>query len=271
MTKILISCASIVCTSILLPIQLLAFNFSSTPKEISAHYIAPPQEMNTLITKLTKNGFTIVAITNILEDYDIITISNQELQSTNSYMATLQVNVNAKDTRVQNPSYLAAAYLGKSYYYGQFKNTVNALERALGSLSESFQKADFDSLAEYCFMYGLPKKEDILSIKRGSSFSKNLLTFKAKEYIIYTLTLPNGNILVGHKLRVKTSNFLQILHQEKNAQMLPYEAMINEQGVTILNPKYYLALSLPLLTLQEFMQIASVPDRIYRNIKKAYQ
>lgn len=261
----------ILITIFLLSLQLLAFNFSSTPKQISAYYIAPSQNLNLVTSKLKSNGFTILAITNILEKYNVITITNKELQNTNSYMATLQINVNSKEIRVQNPSYLAAAYLGKDYTYGQFKSTVNALENVLGKLNDSDQKANFETLSEYSFMYGLPKREDTLSIKKGSDIIKRLTDSKANEYLAYTLTLPNGNILVGHKLKVKTNKFLKIINQEKNVQLLPYESMINGQEVSIMNPKYYLALSLPILSFHEFMQIASVPDRIYRNIKKAYQ
>lgn len=256
---------------LMLSIKIFAFDFSQVPQKISAHYTAPSQNIQVLINKLKKHGFSILAKTKILKTHNILTISNQELQNTNSYMATLQVNVNAKEIRVQNPSYLAAAYLGKNYQYGQFKNTVNALENALGGLTNSIQKADFNTLANYRFMYGLPRKEDSILIKRDKKIMEKISRPKAQQYIVYTLTLPNGAILVGHKLRAKTNKFLEILGEEKNAQILPYEAMIIGNEVRMMNPKYYLALSLPLLSLHEFMQIASVPDQIYRNIKKAYK
>ncbi len=259
------------CTFILaLSIKLFALNLTPVPKQISAHYVAPSQNLQVLISKLQANGFTVLATTPILKKYHVITITNQELQNTNSYMATLQVNVNPNEVRVQNPSYLAAAYLGNTYY-GQFKKTVNALKHSLGSLTNGFQKADFSTLENYRFMYGLPKRDDTLSIKKATRLIDKISTVNSKRYISYILTLPNGSTLVGHKLRTKTYRFLETLGQEKNAQILPYEAMIIGNEVSIMNPKYYLALSLPQLSLHEFMQIASVPDQIYRNIKKAYR
>jgi hypothetical protein len=267
MKKILIGYTLI----LILSIKIFAINFTSVPKQMSAHYIAPSQNLQLLRSKLQSNGFTILATTTILKKHTVITITNQELQNTNSYMATLQVNLNNKEIRVQNPSYLAAAYLGATYTYGQFKNTVNALERVLGTLKNGFHKADFQALANYQFMYGLPKKEDTLLIKKSMRVIEKISSINAKQYIAYRLTLPNGATLVGHKLRVKTNKFLQILGQERNAQILPYEAMIVGNEVSIMNPKYYLALSLPMLSLHEFMQIASVPDQIYRNIQKAYK
>ena len=256
---------------LILSTKLFSVSFTSVPKKISAHFISPSQDMQVLISKLESNGFNILANTRILKKYNIITITNQELQNTNSYMATLQINVTEKEVRVQNPSYLAAAYLGDTHTYAEFKDTVDALERALGILQNGFQKADFQALKNYNFMYGLPKKEDTLVIKRAVGLIEKVSNIRLKQYIAYTLTLPNGATLVGHKLRAKTNKFLEILSQEKNAQLLPYEAMIIGNEVSIMNPKYYLALSFPELSLHEFMQIASVPDQIYRNIKKAYK
>jgi len=254
----------------LFTLPLIAFNFTSVPQKIAAHYVAKTQELEMIQSKLQKNGFQILAVSNILEGQHVITITNQELQNTNSYMATLQINVNAQEVRVQNPSYLAAAYLN-DYTYGQFKETIEALERSLGRLHSGDQKADFSALENYNFMYGLPSKEDILVVKRDPKLLEKIATPEVKPYIAYTLRLPNGNILVGHKLKKRTNQFLSILAEERNAQVLPYEAMIVGNEVSILNPKYYLPLSFPELSLDEFMEIASVPDQIYRNIKKAYK
>lgn len=255
---------------LLFTIQLSAFT-SSAPKQMSSYYVAPSQNLSMLIYKLQSNGFRVLATTDILENSNVITITNQELQNTNSYLATLQINVTPHSIRVQNPSYFAAAYLGSKYQYGQFKNTLYALKRALIKLEEGVQKADFASLSDYCFMYGLPTQKDMLSIKKSPKLLNKITRHEAEEFIAYRLTLPNGSVLVGHKLRQKTNDFLKILGQEENAQILPYEAIINGDEVSIMNPKYYLTLSLPMLTLQEFMEIASTPDRIYKNIQRAYQ
>jgi len=240
-------------------------------QQLPSYYVAPIQDLTLLTDKLQHNGFTILATTKILENNHIVTITNKELQSTNSYMATLQINVNPHSIHLQNPAYLAAAYLGKHYSDGQFQNTIDALKDALDKLDEGPYKVDASSLENYCFMYGLPTKQDILRVKKSSNLIEKISDDKSEEFIAYSLTLPNGSILVGHKLREKTNDFLKLLREEENAQILPYEAMINGDEVTIMNPKYYLSLSFPQLTLEEFIQIASVPDNIYRNIKQAYK
>jgi len=57
-----------------------------------------------------------------------------------------------------------------------------------------------------------------------------------------------------------------------NFQMVrSYESMIKEGKAVILDPKYYLALSLPLLHMSDFMKIASSPEEIEKDIKRAYK
>ena len=247
-----------------------AFDFSVVPSELSAHYISPSQPIKELKSKLKKNGFEIVATSSILNKHTIITITNFELKATNSYMSTLQINVNMNEIRVQNPSYLAAAYLGNKFKYGQFKKTINALENTLTQLNSSKQTIHLSNLIHYNFMYGMPFLEDTISIKKSNDLIGRV-TKKNTKHILYTLKLPNGSILVGHKLRGKIDNFLTKLGQEKNSQLFPYESMIKGDEVTILDPKYYLALSLPQLSMGEFMKISSVPSEIEDDIKKVYK
>ena len=249
--------------------NLLAFDFSSLPNKLSAYYIAPAQSINLVKSKLKANGFEILATTNILKGYNVITITNSELKATNSYMATLNINVNPNEIRVQNPSYLGAAYLREQYRYGQFKATIYALEKALGSLKESSQKMEYSKLKDYQFMFGMPKFDDVITVREGRNLINRLKAHE--ESIAYMLTLPNGVILVGHKLRKKTNRFLRTLSQEKNAQILPYKSMLYANAAQILDPKYYLALCLPLLSMGEFMEIASTPNDIEKEIKRAYR
>jgi len=255
--------------TVMLTTNSLAFDFSSTPSKLSAHYIGVTQSIETIKAKLIENGFTILATTNIIKGHNIITITNDELKATNSYMATLQVNVSDSEVRVQNPSYLGAAYLGENYHYGKFKTTVNALEKAFGTLKGSNQKADFSDLPDFNFMMGMPKLGDSITIEEGQGLATKVTG--GNRHIAYTLILPNGLILVGHKLQEKTNKFLKTLNQEQNAQILPYESMVYGNAVQMLDPKYYLALSLPLLSMGEFMEIASIPDQIEKDIKRAYK
>ena len=257
--------ATTVTAAVLLTTNATAYDFGSTPSKISAHFVATAQSLDSVKKKLTDNGFKVLATTNIVKGHDVITITNDELQATNTYMAAIHVSVSGSDVRVQNPSYLGAAFLGDKYKYGQFKATVNALEKALGSLKGSKQKTDFSDLEDYNFMMGMPKVDDTITIKEGKGLASKV------SDAAYTLTLPNGLVLVGHKLSKKTNKFLKTLGEEKNAQILPYESLVFGNAAQMLDPKFYLALSLPNLSMGQFMEIASVPDDIEQEITKAYK
>lgn len=251
--------------------KLFGIDFSQKPIKLSAYYIAKKQSLSVVTRNLLHQKFQILATTSIFPNHTVLTITNRELQNTNSYLATLQVSVNPQDIRVQNPSYFGAAYLNKSYYYGKFSKTTMALEKALGTLHQAKEKLAFSELPNYTFQYGLPKRDDTRSIKRSPNLTKLFLKAETKKYVAYRLALPNGSILIGHKLHNKTNNFLKVIHKEANTQIFPYESMIQGNEASIMDPKYYLTLSLPTLTLEEFIQIASTPDEIYLNIKNAYE
>lgn len=246
------------------------FNFDTVPEKLTAYYSSSIQPIDVLESKLKKNGFQVLAITEILKGKIVLTITNSELKSTNSYLATLQLLVNTThhEIRVQNPSYFGSAYLQERYYYGKFKTTLYALRNVLGEMSEVKESYDLRGLAHFQFMYGLPHLKDTVHIKvKGNPLQK----LRDSNHIAYRLNLPNGAILVGHQFKRRTNRFLKIIKEENNAQLLPYESMIKEGRVTILNPKYYLPLSLPFLDLGKFMKIATAPDSIKREIIKSYK
>jgi len=246
------------------------FNFSKVPQELPAYYQSSIQPISRLKLKLKKNGFQVLATTTILKGKPVLTISNNELKATNGYLATLQmlVDTNHGSIRVQNPSYFGAAYL-KDYHYGQFQKTLLNLETVLGNMYATEDKYPLNDLADYRFMFGLPKVDDVFTVAEGIELSEKINN--RNRYIAYTLKLPNGSILVGHRLHKRTNKFLNKIHQEANAQLLPYESILKNNKVTMLAPKYYLALSLPLLSMSEFMKIATIPDQIEQDIWHTYK
>jgi hypothetical protein len=234
------------------------------PRLLTAYYKASPQLLETLTGRLKANGFEILSVAEVLRGKTVVSITNDELKNTNSFMSVINILINGTDElRVQNPSYFGAAYLGDKYHYGQFKDTLTSLNRTLGDMYEVEDKQVFNLLPNYNFMFGMPHFDDTVELASGSKLvAKNA---------IYRLTLPNGSILVGHKMDYKNNIFLNRVGATKNAQLLPYQSMIRDGRAFMLDPKYYLALSLPLLTMRDFMQIASTPTKLKEELKKAYK
>ena len=236
---------------------------SAMAEDVSAYLISASAPLSDVQSKLESNGFDVLATTR-----NVITITNPELQASNTYVATLHVYVGGSDVRVQNPAYFGAAYLQDAYTKGQFKNTVAALTKALGSMTGSKEKLDSSDIADYHFMMSMPYFQDVITVAEGTNIDKKIA---GNADIAYSLSLPSGALLVGHKLNASTNGFLSTLGQTANSQILPYEALVYSNKVLMMNPKYYLALSLPQLTMGQFMKISSIPAEIETDIKKAYK
>jgi len=242
------------------------------PKKLSTYYAARLQNIDDLKQKLEANGFEVLAVTPILKGKTVLSITNDELLQTNTWMAALHLLVNeGNEIRVQNPSYFGAAFLQDTYKYGQFTETLKALQAVLGDMYEVKEKYMLEDLPKYQFMFGMPYLGDTIKVGEGDDLLVKVADGNENKYVAYTLKLPNGNVLVGHKLRTITNKFLQKIGAERDANILPYESMITGKKAVMLDPKFYLALSLPQLSMSEFMKIASAPGEIEKDVKRAYK
>ena len=238
------------------------------PKVLSAYYTAAPQSVAAVTSKLKANGFTVLASTTPLSGATVLTVTNKQLQNTNSWLATLNVLVNAKEVRVQNPSYFGAAYLQDKFKYGQFNDTLKSLQGALGDLHTVKDEFALAKLPKYQFMMGMAHVGDTIAVGEGADLDSKL---KGNKYVAYSLKLPNGSTLVGHNLISRTNKFLLKIGADNNALILPYRSMIKDGKAVMLDPKYYLAVSLPLLSMGEFMKISGAPAEIENDIKRTYK
>ena len=238
------------------------------PAVLSTYYAAKAQSASAVESKLKANGFSILAKTAPIKGSTVITVTNKELKNTNSWLAALNVLVNEKEVRVQNPSYFGAAYLQDKFKYGQFAGTLKSLQKALGDLHTVADEFKLAKLPKYHFMMGMPYVDETTTVGEGADLVTKL---KDNKYVAYSLKLPNGATLVGHNLVRRTNKFLLKIDAGHNALILPYKSMIKDGKAVILAPKYYLAVSLPLLSMGEFMKIASAPGEIEKDIKRTYK
>jgi hypothetical protein len=242
------------------------------PEYLTAYYVSNPQTLEDIKFKLEINGFDILAIDKIFENRTVISFTNEELKKTNSFLSVLHMLVsNNIEIRVQNPSYFAAAYLKDKFKYGQFMKTLKALDKVLGRMYETKDKLKLLDLSSYHFMLGMPYYDDTIVVARGDDIVQRLSDTNSTKHISYALRLANGSTLVGHKLNSATYDYLKKINVENNAQIFPYEVIIKNEKAIMLSPKFYLALSLPLLSMTDFLKIASVPDKIKKDIKIVYE
>ncbi|HSR73767.1 MAG TPA: hypothetical protein VLL31_02905 [Sulfurovum sp.] len=240
------------------------------PEVLTTYYAAKAQSADEVTSKLEANGFTVLATTTPIKGSTVITVTNEELKATNTWLATLNVLVNEKEVRVQNPSYFGAAYLQDKFKYGQFAATLEAFQKALGDLYTVKDEFKLAKLPKYHFMMGMPYLNETITVAEGAD-ADLAAKLKDNKYAAYSLQLPNGATLVGHNLVKRTNKFLVKIDAVHNAHILPYRSIIKDGKAVMLDPKYYLALSLPLLSMAEFMKIASTPGEIEKDIKRTYK
>jgi len=242
------------------------------PQSLPVYYEASYQTVEDITFKLKSNGFKVLAQDEILKGKTVLSFTSEALTQTSSFLSVLHLLVNeGKEIRVQNPSYFAAAFLQDHYKYGDLNSTLQALDRILGGMYEVDEHYKLTDLPEYHFMFGMPRVSDTITIAKGDDLLSKVKERNASQYVSYTLALPSGAVLVGHKLKKTTYAYLKNIKAENNAQIFPYEAMIENNRVYILAPKYYLALSLPYLSMTDFLKIASAPEVIAEEIKQAYK
>jgi len=82
--------------------------------------------------------------------------------------------------------------------------------------------------------------------------------------------LASGATLVGIKLSKRTRKFTKRIGRN-NAAMLPYPILIEKGKAKILDPKYYISFMYPMLTMSEFMTIATVPDAMLKDCEKVFK
>ena len=217
---------------------------------------------------LKKAGFTILAVEQINSNLKSIVFTNKTLQNMatkSSFIANLRALVDKKNKNIsiQNPIYFAKAFMQDSYNEKQVKKVLKDINNAFNDLKASKDKLKSSLLPKYQFMFGMPYYKDMITVAKGSN-TQELLSKIDKNSIIFKQKIDNNHYLLGIKLN--SEQFINKIGTN-NANLLPYPLIIENGAAKILDPKYYIAISYPMLKMSQFMSISSVPDDIEQNIR----
>ncbi len=238
---------------------------------ISAYYDAPYADAKTVKSKLSKAGFKVLATYSPAghANQKVIIFTNKQLtalasKKTRGFAAIQRVMVDskAKTVRVTNPSYWLAAFMQKQNNPATGKSVTASIGKALGKLTATKDVLKAKNLSGYHFMVGMPYYDEMIELKAGGKVS-------AKKKI-FELKLANGSKLVGVSLGKTTESFVDKVGTDKSI-LLPYTILVEGGKGYALHPKYYIALSYPLLSMGQFMGISSIPDVIDRKLKKVFK
>ncbi len=228
--------------------------------------------------KLQTAGFEVIGAYRVNEEKKLTTViyTSASLKSMadkegRGFAAIGRVLVNGEDgtVSVSNPVYFGKAFMQKETDYAKDAANKKALENVFGTMEPSKDKLEYDDLAGYHFMMGMPYYEDTDELAEGKN-ADLLAKAQASANHLFTLTLSEGRHLVGFSLSQETSSFpLKI--GVKNAGLLPYTVLIENDKALAMAPKYYIAVSYPMLSMGNFMTISDVPDDIVDELKAIFK
>lgn len=253
---------------------------SAYAEKISTYLVGAFQDATSVQTALKSAGFEILSEHQIDKEGDLTTIvftcptlKTKANKKDKGFAAVLRVLINKADNEISitNPIYFSKAFLQKSHD-DKAAHVLNKINSTFSGLKGSSDGLDADDLEGYHFMMGMPYYEDMTTVAKGSH---DELVAKIKAYnggknIVFELNLEEGRTLIGYKIDKQTAKFVKKIGT-KNAALLPYTILIENNKARILAGKYYLAISYPSLSMSQFMTIATVPGEIEENCAKAFK
>ncbi len=247
---------------------LVAGSTFAQAQKVSAYFSAPYQDAKSVKSKLAKSGLHVLATyhpagkshLNVIL-YTSNTLKKLAAKPKRGFAAVGRVLVNSKAKTVlaTNPEYWLNAFLQKEYRSGGGAAVTKALKKVLGNLQPTKDALSSGSLAKYHFMIGMPYYDEMIELKSGKKLSV--------QNRVFTLSLANGSKVIGVRMPRSVESFISKIGEDK-ALVLPYLVLIEKGKAMILHPKYYLAISYPLLSMGQFMKISNTPDQIEAAIKK---
>lgn len=250
-----------------------------TGQKIASYYYAPYADTETVKAKLAEAGFEIVGTYAPTKKSETVVITTSELKAAankpdRGFGAVLRVLVDGENNRVAvtNPVYFGKAFFQDDYSHALAMKLTQSLQSALGAMTDSPDAFDYDELSGYHFMVGMPYYKDYHELAEGDNAAllEQAEGYKKGKMVVFKLDIGEGRTLVGMDLSKRTKKFVKKIGAQ-NAEILPYAVLIEDDKAKALAAKYYIAISYPLLTMGEFMTIATVPGQIEKDLKKPFK
>jgi hypothetical protein len=244
-------------------------------KEVATYKYAAHTTLDDAKSKLTSAGFEVVgtyktdAGTSVLFTNTAMKADANKPSRGLAAVGRLLVDDERKQISIANPVYFNAAFLQKEYNHANSSAEYVALEKAFGSLKDSADKWEFAKLANYNFMIGMPYYEDMMNVGEGTTADLVAKAQKAKGTTA-VVKLGDDRYVAFVELDRRTNGFVKKIGTQ-NGQLLPWAVLIEDGKAKALSAKYFIAISYPLLTMGEFMTIATVPGAIENDLKKIFK
>lgn len=244
-------------------------------KVIATYKVGAYADADTAKSKLASAGFEVVGTykgdsgTTVLFTNAAMKADANKASRGLAAVGRILVDDEHKQISIANPVYFGKAFLQDDYKHATAAAALASLEKAFGPLKDSTDKWEFDGLADYRFMIGMPHYEDMSVVGEGSTADLVAKAQKAKGTTA-VVKLSDDRYVAFVSMDRRTNGFVKKIGTQ-NGQVLPWAVLIEGGQAKALSAKYFIAISYPLLTMTEFMTIATVPGAIENDLKKIFK
>lgn len=244
-------------------------------KEVATYKIAPYASVEDAQSKLASAGFEVVGTYKGDAGTTVLFTSAQMKADANkatrglAAVGRLLVDDERKQISIANPVYFGKAFMQDEYSHAVSAAQLASLEKAFGPCKDSTDKWEFAGLEGYHFMVGMPYYQDMTVVGEGSTADLVAKAQKAKGTTA-VVKLSEDRYVAFVALDRRTNGFVKKIGTQ-NGQLLPWAVLIEDGKAKALSAKYFIAISYPLLTMSEFMTIATVPGAIENDLKKIFK
>ncbi len=254
---------------------------SNAPEEkvVSTYLIGAHMDTKAAKTALEGAGFEVISEFEAFKQGTTLVFTNEILKKNaakegRGYAAVMRLLVDDEHNQISitNPIYFGKAFLQDDYVHTDAVAVLDALNGAFPGLKNSDDSWEFDGLADYHFMMGMPYYQDSTILAEGTQADlvAQAESYKKGKLVAFKLQLSENSTLFGYELGSRTSKFVSKIGTQ-NAEILPYCILVENGKAKALSAKYYIAISYPKLTMGDFMTIATVPGAIENDLKKAFK
>lgn len=244
-------------------------------KVVSTYKIGAYADVESTKSKLASAGFDVVgtyktdAGTSILYTNAAMKAAANKPTRGLAAVGRILVDDERKQISIANPVYFGKAFMQKEYSHATASAALGSLEKAFGPLSNSSDKWEFAGLAGYHFMVGMPYYEDMSIVGEGTT-ADLVAKAQAAKGTTAVVKLSDDRYVAFVSLDRRTNGFVKKIGTQ-NGQLLPWAVLIEGGQAKALSAKYFIAISYPLLTMTEFMTIATVPGAVEADLKKIFK
>lgn len=245
---------------------------------VAAYLQAPLITKDEAKSKLEAAGFTLLATYKIDKKGTVTSmvftdqnISAAAAKENRGFAGSLRMLVDEKNKQISitNPVFIMKAFMQDEYDNALALATLKRLRDNFDGLQNSKDVVKYIRLPRYKFMNSMPVYEDMEEVASGKNEAL-VAKARASNKVVYEQKLSNGSTVIGVQLSKRTSKFVKKTGYQ-NSELLPYPVLIENGKAKILAPKYYIAVMYPLLSMSEFMTIATIPGAISKDCDKIFR